>query len=164
MRHAVRWLAAIAAVGAVGCSGKGGGEGDDDDDDEPPLALSTVAGEARDLDVELVENTCDDDVFDLLDDLDLKVSQSATGLSVFVYDDLGWVPCEGSLLSFDCEWGDAPGNSEGSWRWRFWGSGRGERIDARLSLTITCDGEDRGCDDCEIVADVTAALERDAAE
>jgi hypothetical protein len=155
--NVVWWAAAAAVAVSVGC--KGGGDGDDDDDEgvPPPLVLSTVAGEARDVDLELVDSSCDNDVLDDIDDLELKLSQVSTGLSVFVDDDLGWIPCDGWVEDFDCRWGEAA-NNDGSWSWRLWGTAAGAELDALLSLTVTCEAGDDECEACEAVAQVTGSL------
>ncbi|MEZ4236921.1 MAG: hypothetical protein R3F59_12370 [Myxococcota bacterium] len=152
------WALAVAAT-LVACKGGGGDDGDGEGSQAPPIVLTTTSG-VYDIRADIVEDDCGRDVRDSLDELELKLSQVATGLSVFVDADVGWVPCTGSVQQFDCQWGNAPGNTPaGSWDWRFWGTSDGDTVDASLSLTVTCDVGARDCDECQIVADITGTLE-----
>jgi hypothetical protein len=156
----------MVLVLAWGCGGRSddGDDGDDGDDDEPPPILSTVAGD-YDVDVEVIDDTCDNDVSDVFDDFTIRLSQVSTGLSALVDLDVGWVPCEGSVDAFVCAWGNAPTDSDDSlWSWTLEGVATAQEVQATLSLVVTCEGGGGGggggCEPCTIVADYTGPFDR----
>ena len=138
-----------------GCTG---GSKGDDDVPEPPVILSTVAGEYP-VQGDVTRDTCGGDIADLIDNLIIKLDQVATGLSVFVDPDVGWIPCAGSVASFDCQWGNAPSDVlDETWTWSLVGHVDGDTIDATLRLVVTCPGGGN-CEPCQVVADYTGTLD-----
>lgn len=143
----------VVLVSMIGAGCKGGSGGDDDGDSEPAVVLSTVSGE-YDVDVNVVDDTCGGDVADVFRDFTIKMAQVSTGLSVLVDFDVGWVPCEGSVYAFDCQWGNAPtDDTESVWSWSLIGEASAQEVEATLTLEVTCSGGGGDCEPCSIVAD-----------
>jgi hypothetical protein len=122
--------------------------------------LPSTAGEF-DLEATVVTNDCASDrVRDTLASVQLKFDQVATGLSVFVDADVGWVPCAGSIDAFSCGWANAPSATPGgSWAWALEGTTVGDTVDATLILTVTCDEvATDACVPCGAVQEITGTL------
>lgn len=122
--------------------------------------LPSTAGEF-DIDATIVTNDCQSDyVRDTLLSVSLKFDQVATGMSVFVDADVGWVPCDGSIDEFSCGWSNAPSSAPGgSWVWLLRGTTDGDAVDAVLTLTVTCDeAETDACRSCGAVQEITGTL------
>ncbi|MEQ1505136.1 MAG: hypothetical protein ABMB14_23075 [Myxococcota bacterium] len=148
------WIGALAVIGCHGGS-------DDDDDDDDDVILSTVDADF-DVTGDLVDDTCDDDdVQTVFEEADIRVSQVADGMSVFVDADVGWVPCAGSIVRFDCRWGNAPGDRPTQvWSWRLAGTTDEDGVHAELSLTVTCDeATTNDCDECSVLATFEGELD-----
>jgi hypothetical protein len=146
----------ILLCGVLWACKKGSGEESSEEDFEP---LETVSG-AFEGEGEIVENTCDRDIAESLEDLTLKFDQVATGLSVFYDPDIGWIPCEGSVEDFDCRWGNAPSDTPaGSWSWRLVGSTTILDVQAMLTLTVSCRQATGDCDPCELVQEFHGTLD-----
>ena len=127
MKRTTLWLAA----GLVWSCKKDGGAEDDTDDDEPEVVLSTIRS-TFDGDGEIVVDTCDDAVGETID-LDLVLDQVSTGLAIFVDADVGWIPCDGSVESFDCRWGNGPSDfPEEVWSWRLVGTTQNRSVQGTL--------------------------------
>jgi hypothetical protein len=144
-------------AGVIACHGKDDGSGATLASD-PGVPLSTTAG-AFEVAGDVQSDDCNDDEVDqALGDVELKFDQVATGLSVFVDPDMGWIPCDGSIRSFSCEWGNAPSSTPaGSWIWTLVGTSDGSTVEATLTLTVTCSGTG-DCRECSAVEEISGSL------
>ena len=124
-----------------------------------PLVLSTFEADF-DVEGDLLDQTCDGDWQDEFDDLAIRVVQDPTGFSVFVDDDVGWIPCAGWVEGFDCRWGTAAGDApDGVWHWVLEGTVDEDQFDATLTITLACDGAD-DCEPCYVIGTVQGAVGR----
>jgi hypothetical protein len=137
-----------------GC--KGGEDGEGTGEAEEPLP--TVAG-SFDAGWDLVEDSCGGNIADDIGRATIKLDQVSTGLSVFIDPDIGWIPCEGSVRSFDCRWGNGPSDSPDEvWSWSLIGAAEDGWLEATLRLEITCGGGGQ-CEECTVVGTFSGELQ-----
>jgi hypothetical protein len=147
-------MRSLVCVAAAGCGGL------DRFGTPSALDLPSTAGEF-DIEATVLTNDCGSDrVRDTLASIQLKFDQVASGLSVFVDADMGWIPCDGSIDEFSCGWANAPSVTPGgSWAWRLAGTTEGDIVDATLTLTVTCDeAATDACVPCGAVQEITGTL------
>lgn len=154
MRHA----SMVGLVLLAGCK-KDSSSSESGEDDGPVFVPLTTTDQSFDSEGETVQDTCDGEGLDF-DDLEIQFDQIATGLSIFLDPDIGWVPCEGDIEAFTCSWGNAPADvTAGIWTWTFIGTTDGERLEAVLRLEITCSRETNDCEPCVVESEVQGRLD-----
>lgn len=155
------YLGNILLAGAILLAGCKGAKDRDEEGSEPFEPLPVAKGEFEIQDSDLVEDSCDLNIDDDLEDLDIKFDQVETGLSIFFDPDIGWIPCDGSLDLFRCEWGNAPADTTDSrWIWVLQGMAAGGLVQATLTLTVTCDPDANRCEPCTMVQEFNGALDQ----
>lgn len=154
-RAAVVGLAGLVLL--AGCK-KDPSSSESEEEGEPFIPLTTT-DQRFESDGESVQDTCDDADIDF-EDLDIQFDQIATGLSIFLDPDIGWVPCEGDIEAFVCSWGNAPADTtESTWSWTFTGTTDGDRLEATLRLEITCGRDSEDCEPCVIESEVQGRID-----
>jgi hypothetical protein len=146
---------ARAVLGVVLLAGCKGAKDEPVEAEEP---LPTMAG-SFDVGWDVQEDSCGGNVADRMRGLTIKLDQVATGLSVFVDPDIGWIPCEGSIRSFDCRWGNAPWDHPAeTWSWRLVGGAEDGWLEATLTLDVSCEGTAE-CEECTVVGTFSGELQ-----